>query len=119
MVRRNFLRGHAVDGGVPLIAPRDCAHALQENEGDQRQADQPSFESAQFTFHIADYFAPGLFAPVRSQSERQMQRELQEAWAANRVLDHAQATLRGESMADLRNWERSSRRCSECRNQDG
>jgi hypothetical protein len=24
-----------------------------------------------------------------------MQRELQEAWAANRVLDHAQATLRG------------------------
>ncbi len=39
---RDFLCSHAVDGSVALVAPGEGIYVLQENEGDQRQADQPS-----------------------------------------------------------------------------
>jgi hypothetical protein len=41
---RNFLRSDAVDGSMPLVPPRERSLALNKNEGDQRQADQPSLE---------------------------------------------------------------------------
>ena len=40
--RRDFLRRHAVDVGVALVAPGEGGQVLKENEGDQQQADQPS-----------------------------------------------------------------------------
>jgi len=46
--------------------------------------------TAEFSFHDAEFVHSSRF-----KSERQRQRELQGAWAPNRVLDAAQATRRG------------------------
>src|ERR1019366_6275458 len=54
----NLLRGHAVDGNMPLIAPRDRRLALHENDGDQRQADQPPSRPPSFHFTMQNSATP-------------------------------------------------------------
>src|SRR5580700_8457740 len=54
----NLLRGHPVDGTMPLIAPRPRPPTLQENEGHQPQADQPPFRPPSFHFTMQNSSTP-------------------------------------------------------------
>jgi hypothetical protein len=68
---------------VALITPSGSAWALKKNEGDQRQADQPSAKLLVFPYTRQTYMPSYLAA---SRLERQMHRKLQESVAADRLL---------------------------------
>ena len=100
---RNFLSRNAVDVGVTLVPPSESGIGLQKNEGDQRQLISPRRKPRASHFTVQNCSTPS----ARNQNAR-CSDELQEAWAANGVLDHAQAALRGESRRTLKVGEKGN-----------